>query len=125
MYIVADEIHCELVFPGNIYIPFASLSPEFSSHSVTCNSPSKAFNIAGLQIANIIVPDNDMRTRIDRAININEVCDVNPLGVEALIAAYNEGGRMAVAVARIFEGKRQFHVGFLSPEPAAVSSHPS
>lgn len=108
VYIVADEIHCELVFPGNIYIPFASLSPEFSSHSVTCNSPSKAFNIAGLQIANIIVPDNDMRTRIDRAININEVCDVNPFGVEALIAAYNEGEEWLSQLLAYLKGNDDF-----------------
>ena len=108
VYIVADEIHCELVFPGNIHIPFASLSPEFSSHSVTCNSPSKAFNIAGLQIANIIVPDNDMRTRIDRAININEVCDVNPFGVEALIAAYNEGEEWLSQLLAYLKGNDDF-----------------
>ena len=89
--VVADEIHCELVFPPYAYTPFASVSEEFQRRSVTCISPSKAFNIAGLQIANIVAEDDDMRQRIDRAININEVCDVNPFGVEATIAAYNEG----------------------------------
>lgn len=108
VYIVADEIHCELVFPGNVYIPFAALSPEFSSHSVTCNSPSKAFNIAGLQIANIIAPDDDIRARIDRAININEVCDVNPFGVEALIAAYNEGEEWLSQLLTYLKGNDDF-----------------
>ena len=91
VWVVADEIHCELVFPGHTYIPFASISQEFLMHSVTCTSPSKAFNLAGLQIANIISADTDIRTKIDKAININEVCDVNPFGVEALMAAYNDG----------------------------------
>lgn len=90
VWVVADEIHCELVFPGHTYIPFASISQEFLMHSVTCNSPSKAFNLAGLQIANIISADTDIRMKIDKAININEVCDVNPFGVEALMAAYND-----------------------------------
>ena len=90
VWVVADEIHCELVFPGHIYIPFASISQEFLMHSVTCTSPSKAFNLAGLQIANIISADTDIRMKIDKAININEVCDVNPFGVEALMAAYND-----------------------------------
>ena len=89
--VVADEIHCELVYQGVKYTPFASLSDAFLHRSVTCVSPSKAFNIAGLQIANIVAFDNDMRSRIDKAININEVCDVNPFGVAATIAAYNEG----------------------------------
>ena len=89
--VVADEIHCELVHPGFTYTPFASMSEEFQKHSVTCVAPSKAFNIAGLQIANIIVENDKWRQRIDKAININEVCDVNPFGVIATIAAYNEG----------------------------------
>lgn len=89
--VISDEIHCELVFPGHTYTPFASLSEVMLLHSVTCLSPSKAFNIAGLQIANIVCADADIRMRIDRAINDNEVCDVNPFGIIATIAAYNEG----------------------------------
>lgn len=89
--VVSDEIHCELVYQGFKYTHFASLSDAFLHRSVTCVSPSKAFNIAGLQIANIVAFDNDLRSRIDKAININEVCDVNPFGVAATIAAYNEG----------------------------------
>ena len=91
VFVVADEIHCELVFLGHEYTPFASISEEFLLNSVTFVSPSKAFNLAGLQIANIISADADVRVRINKAINMNEVCDVNPFGVEALIAAYNEG----------------------------------
>ena len=89
--VVSDEIHCELVFPGYRYTPFASISEEFLRHSVTCVSPSKAFNMAGLQIANIVCADAFVRVRIDRAINDNEVCDVNPFGVIATQAAYREG----------------------------------
>lgn len=91
VWVVSDEIHCELVYTGYTYTPFASISEEFLHHSVTCISPSKSFNIAGLQIANIVSADEEVRRRIDKAININEVCDVNPFGVIATIAAYNEG----------------------------------
>ena len=90
VFVVADEIHCELVFLGHEYTPFASISEEFLMNSVTFVSPSKAFNLAGLQIANIISADTNIRTKIDKAINVNEVCDVSPFGVEALIAAYND-----------------------------------
>ena len=89
--VIADEIHCELVMPGYHYTPFACISDACRDNSITLNSPTKAFNIAGLQIANIICPDTCLRRRINRAININEVCDVNPFGVIALQAAYNEG----------------------------------
>lgn len=89
--VVSDEIHCELVFPGHRYTPFASISEESLQHSVTCISPSKAFNIAGLQIANIVCADPDRRAKIDRVINDNEVCDVNPFGIIATQSAYNDG----------------------------------
>ena len=89
--VIADEIHCELVYPGHPYTPFGSISEEFLKHSVTCTSPSKAFNLAGLQIANIFAADENIRRKINKAINVNEVCDVNPFGVEALIAAYTCG----------------------------------
>lgn len=89
--VVSDEIHCELTFDGIEYTPFGSLSPEIYAKSVTLSSPSKAFNTAGLQMANIFAPDEAMRSAIDRAININEVCDANPFGVAGVIAAYNEG----------------------------------
>ena len=84
--VVSDEIHCELTMPGQSFVPFGTIT----DRCVVMNSPSKNFNTAGLQIANIICPNAEWRRRIDRAININEVCDVNPFGIVALQAAYNE-----------------------------------
>lgn len=89
--VISDEIHCELVMPGYRYTPFAAVNDDCLNNSITLSSPSKSFNTAGLQIANIISNDPSIRRRIDRAININEVCDVNPFGPIALEAAYNEG----------------------------------
>lgn len=88
--VVSDEIHCELMMPGHTFQPFAAVSEQCRRNCVTLNSPSKSFNTAGLQIANIICAQPEWRRRLDRAININEVCDVNPFGPVALIAAYNE-----------------------------------
>ena len=84
--VVSDEIHCELIMPGYEFVPLGTITDD----CVVMNSPSKNFNTAGLQIANIICPNPLWRRRIDRAININEVCDVNPFGIVALQAAYNE-----------------------------------
>lgn len=89
--VIADEIHCELVMPGHVFTPFAAVSKACQDNCITTNSPTKSFNIAGLQIANIITNNAEDRQKIDRAININEVCDVNPFAVIALQAAYNEG----------------------------------
>ena len=88
--VVSDEIHCELVMPGYQFQPFAAVNEACRQNSVILNSPSKSFNIAGLQAANIICAQPEWRRRFDRAININEVCDLNPFGPVALIAAYNE-----------------------------------
>ena len=88
--VVSDEIHCELIMPGCRFQPFAAVSEACRQNSVILNSPSKSFNIAGLQTANIICSQPEWRRRLDRAININEVCDLNPFGPVALKAAYNE-----------------------------------
>ena len=84
--IVSDEIHCELIMPGHTFVPMGTVDPD----AIILNSPSKSFNIAGLQMANIICQDAETRRRLDRAININEVCDVNPFAPEAVKAAYND-----------------------------------
>lgn len=90
--VVSDEIHCEIVAPGTSYTPFASLGEDFMHGCVTLISPSKSFNIAGLQFACIVSDNPQWRAAIDRALNINEICDVNPFGPVAAEAAYSEEG---------------------------------
>ena len=92
VFVVADEIHCELTYPGHDYTPWATLPEQYVKNSVTCISPTKAFNIAGIQIANIFAADPAILAKMDRAINDNECCDVNVFGVTALQAAYDKGG---------------------------------
>lgn len=88
--VISDEIHCELVMPDHEFTPFAAVNDINLHNSITLNSPSKSFNTAGLQIANIVCDNAELRRRVDRIINIYEVCDVNPFGPAALKAAYNE-----------------------------------
>ena len=90
--VISDEIHCELTRPGTAYTPFASLGEDFAQHSVSFVSPTKAFNLAGLQIANIVCANEQYRARLDRVINDWEHCDVGVLGVTALQAAYTPEG---------------------------------
>jgi cystathionine beta-lyase len=89
--VISDEVHCEICMPGHTFTPFASVSDTNQQISVTLSSASKSFNMAGLQIANVICSDADTLRRIDRVVNIYEACDVNPFGPVATIAAYNEG----------------------------------
>ena len=92
VFVISDEIHCELTYPGHDYTPWATLPEEYVKNSVSCISPTKAFNIAGIQIANIFAADPEILKKMDRAINDNECCDVNVFGATALQAAYGQGG---------------------------------
>ena len=92
VFVISDEIHCELTYPGHDYTPWATLPQQYVNHSVSCISPTKSFNIAGIQIANIYAADPDILKKMDRAINDNECCDVNVFGATALQAAYSAGG---------------------------------
>ena len=107
--VVSDEIHCELIMPGNKFVPFGTITDD----CVVMNSPSKNFNTAGLQIANIIVSNPSWRRRIDRAININEVCDVNPFGIVALEAAYNESEDWVNELCQYLWGNYEFLCDFI------------
>ncbi|MBD5378882.1 MAG: pyridoxal phosphate-dependent aminotransferase [Bacteroides sp.] len=112
--VISDEIHCEFVFDGYKYTPFANVAKEAGCKCVVCVSPSKAFNIAGLQIANIVAPDEATRQKIDKAININEVCDVNPFGVIATIAAYNDGEEWLAQLLDYIRGNYEYMKDFCS-----------
>lgn len=118
--IISDEIHCELVMPGQHFTPMATVSPDAQDNVVVLNSPSKNFNIAGLQIANIICKDAELRRRIDRVINIFEVCDVNPLGVIALQAAYNDSEDWLDALNEYLWGNYRYLKSRLGKELPAV-----
>ena len=88
--VVSDEIHCEFTYNGQRYQPFATVSDAARENCIVCTAASKAFNIAGLQTANIVCTHPEWRQKIDRAINDMEICDLNPFGPVALQAAYNE-----------------------------------
>lgn len=116
--VISDEIHNELTAPGTRYVPLATaLHQEHAAlQYAVCTSPSKSFNIAGLQNANIIVSDAELRRRVDRAINLNETCDVNPFGVEALIAAYDEGAEWLDALCQYIWNNYSFACAYLNKE---------
>ncbi|MCR5755188.1 MAG: pyridoxal phosphate-dependent aminotransferase [Acetatifactor sp.] len=89
--VLSDEIHCDLTAPGKEYIPFASVSDTCREVSVTCIAPTKAFNIAGLQTAAVVVPDEFLRNKMNRALNTDEVAEPNAFAMTATIAAFTKG----------------------------------
>lgn len=89
LFVLSDEIHCEFAFPGHAYTPFASIVIDDTDFCV-CTSASKAFNIAGLLCANIFVPNKELFAQVNHALEVHEVNGLNPFGLVAQVAAYNE-----------------------------------
>ncbi|MCD8119313.1 MAG: pyridoxal phosphate-dependent aminotransferase [Lachnospiraceae bacterium] len=90
--VISDEIHCDLTDPGKSYVPFASVSDTCREICVMCVAPTKAFNLAGLQTAAVVVPDEALRNRMNRALNTDEVAEPNSFAIDAAVAAFTEGG---------------------------------
>jgi cysteine-S-conjugate beta-lyase len=112
--VLVDEIHRDLVYKGNKHIPFASISESFLMNSITCTAPSKTFNIAGLKASNIIVANEEYRKKVNRSLNINETIEPNIFGIEALIAAYNEGEEWLDQLVDYLEGNRDYLISFIN-----------
>lgn len=89
--VVADEIHADFIYPGNKHIVFANIKPEFAQLSVTCTAPSKTFNLAGLQVSNIFIPNLVVRQAIKQEIIRNGQTHLNIMGLTACRAAYQKG----------------------------------
>lgn len=89
--VVADEIHGDLIYPGQRFTPYAALGEQFAANAVICTAPSKTFNLAGLATSNIIIPNPELRVRFERTLNSNGLHGVNTFGMVALEAAYAHG----------------------------------
>ncbi len=90
--VLSDEIHCDIVRPGEAYIPFASASDTCKDISITCISATKAFNLAGLQSAACVVANPFLRHAVWRALNTDEVAEPNFLATIAATTAFEKGG---------------------------------
>jgi len=88
--VISDEIHCDLVYPNYNHIPFASISEEFALNSITCTSISKSFNLPGLKLSNIIIPNQKLRSEFRRTCQRIGITQPNCFGPSILIAAYNK-----------------------------------
>lgn len=123
--VLSDEIHCDLTDPGREYIPFASVSEICAQNSITCIAPTKAFNLAGLQTAAVVVPDETLRHKVWRGLNTDEAAEPNSFAVAATIAAFTKGAPWLDALrAYLFENKQAARTFIAKelPQLSAVSS---
>jgi len=89
--VVADEIHADLIFRGNVFVPFGKLAADLVQQSVICTAPSKTFNLAGLQTSCIVIPNERLRKRFRATIDATGQSLPNTFGIVALQAAYENG----------------------------------
>ena len=112
--VVADEIHCDFVYPGQRHIPFLSLGPEFEQNTICCTAPSKTFNLAGLQCSNIFIPNPVLRAAFRREITAQGGFGVNSAGAAACMAAYNGGADWLDELLVSLRGNYNFLRAFLA-----------
>ncbi|TRW27524.1 pyridoxal phosphate-dependent aminotransferase [Flavobacterium zepuense] len=89
--VISDEIHSDLVLDTNTHIPFASLGEEHSQNSITLASPTKTFNLAGLQVGYLFTQNSAFIKAVNTILVMQEIEMLSPFAVEALIAAYTQG----------------------------------
>jgi cysteine-S-conjugate beta-lyase len=105
--IVADEIHCDVLFDGRAHVPIASLGRDVAARTITLMAASKTFNLAGLKCAVAIIPDAELRRRFQAA-RVDMVQPPNVLGYTATLAAYRDGESWLRALLRYLEANRDF-----------------
>ncbi len=124
--VISDEIHCDLCDPGYEYVPFASASEICRDISITCIAPTKAFNLAGVQTAAIYAANENLRHKINRAINTDEVAEPNVLAAIVPQAAFNESGEWLDELRQyLYENKQAVrqYVKENIPEIRVIDSH--
>lgn len=118
--VLSDEIHCDLTSPGTRYTPFAAASSTCAAVSITCVSPSKAFNLAGVHSAAVIIPDPDLRARVMRGLNRDEIAEPNAIAIEGAVAAFTHGEPWLDALRSYLHQNRQFARTWIGNEIPAL-----
>ncbi|MEJ8778251.1 MalY/PatB family protein [Pseudogracilibacillus sp. ICA-222130] len=106
--VFSDEIHADLVFDGYKHIPFASISEEARERTITCMSPTKTFNLAGLQASYIVTKNNQMRAKINAELGLLGFNMLNTMGVIALDAAYANGKPWLDQLMKVIEANKLY-----------------
>ena len=123
--VISDEIHCDLTSPDQEYIPFASVSENCKNTSITCMAPTKAFNLAGLQTAAVAVPSPNLRHKVWRGLNTDEVAEPNSFSVEAAVAAFTKGEAWLDSLREYIQENKNFVENFLKKEDLHIRLVPS
>lgn len=112
--VISDEIHCDLTDPGSSYHPFALAAENECPNAITCLAPTKAFNLAGLQTAAVYVPNKNLRHKVWRALNTDEVAEPNIFAVDAAVAAFTKGEPWLDELCAYVQENKSYAVQFMA-----------
>ena len=114
VFVVSDEIHCDFAFPEHPHTVFLTANPDLARQAIVCTAPSKTFNLAGLQVSNIWIPDPDVRKWFIKEIDRSGYSQLNALGLVACQAAYAHGGEWLEQCKAYLRGNLEFLRDFLT-----------
>lgn len=120
VYVLSDEIHADFVYPGYRHLVFAGLKPEYADLTVTCTAPSKTFNLPGLQIANILIQNEEIRRLFTDEIRKTGYSQPNLMGLIACQAAYRHGAEWLDALVDYLAGNLALFRNFLQEELPSI-----
>ena len=119
--VVSDEIHCDLVYEGHEHVPFSSIREDFKENCIACTAAGKTFNLAGLQMANLLVSDPEKRKTLVRRMEANGIQEPTPFGLKAAIAAYSQGDEWLDQVLSYLQDNINFMGSFIEEKVPEVS----
>jgi cystathionine beta-lyase len=122
--IIADEIHCDLLYQGQRHVPMASLGPEIERRTITLMAPSKTFNLAGLKVSVAVIPNASLRERFLAARGDYVQAQVNVLGYAAAFAAYRDGDAWLGELMRYLEANRDYLADYVRRHLPGVTMTP-
>lgn len=123
LIVVSDEIHCDLVYPGRQHIPFVSLGADVAARTITLNSATKSYNIPGLRCALMHFGSPELLTRFQKRVPARLTGQPGVVGVDATIAAWDEGQPWLDAVMTHLDKARRHVVGVLEAEIPEIRCH--
>ncbi len=113
IFVISDEIHCDFAFPEHPHTIFAAACPELENQCIICTAPSKSFNLAGLQVSNIWIPNEKIRQKFQKEIDRSGYSQLNSLGLVAAEAAYANGEEWLAQCKKYLRGNLDFLRRFL------------
>lgn len=114
VFIISDEIHCDFTYPGHVHTVLALLAEDYLDKMIICTSPSKSFNLAGLQLSHIFIPDRAVRGKFKKELSAVAYDESGTLALVAAKAAYESGGEWLAELKQYLFDNLKFLRGFLS-----------